>query len=212
VSAKPVDKEDRKKSILAAAATVFAKHGYQRTTVDQIADAAGVAKGSIYLYFHSKEDLFHALFESFAKEAGIPADPDDHSADLGRSGLDGVQRLLLGIASAIDRDESIIPLTLEFWSVCGVDATRERFGQIYTEMLADLRSKIVRRLDDAKALGEIETDVPTHAVASCMIAMIDGLLIQQWIVPGVKASSVLQQSLPVLLRNLRPPEDRERTS
>ncbi len=210
MSPKPVDKEDRKKSILAAAATVFAKHGYQRTTVDQIADAAGVAKGSIYLYFRSKEDLFHALFESFAKEASIPADVDDDS-DVARSGLARVQRLFLGVASAIDRDESVIPLMLEFWSVCGVEATRKRFGQSYTEMFFDFRAKIVKLLDDAKTLGEIGADLPTDAVASCLIALIDGLLIQQWTVPGVKASSVLRQALPVLLRGLRLPEDQERT-
>jgi AcrR family transcriptional regulator len=212
VSPKKVDKADRKKSILAAAATVFAKHGYQRTTVDQIADAAGIAKGSIYLYFQSKEDLFHALFESFAKEAGIPADANDDSDDIGRSGLDRVKRLLLGIASATDRNESVIPLTLEFWSVCGVEATRQRFGQSYTEIFSAFRAKIAKLLDDAKNLGEIEAEIPTEAVASCLIALIDGLFIQQWTVPGVKASSVLQQSLPVLLRSLRLSEDQERTS
>ena len=201
MSPRPVDKEDRRKAILAAAAEVFAKSGYQRTTVDQIAAAAGVAKGSIYLYFQSKEDLFHALFEDIVREASVPAENDGSIA--GPRGLEGVRRALLDVVAAIDRDDSVIPLTLEFWSVCGVEETRERFGQSYAKSLTAYRTRIVDMLNDAKSRGEMGTDVSSEAVASCLIAMIDGLLIQQWTVPGVKASAILQQALPVLLRAVR---------
>lgn len=51
-------KENRRKLILKTAREVFAKHDYFLTTVDMIASAAGLAKGTIYLYFKNKEDLF----------------------------------------------------------------------------------------------------------------------------------------------------------
>jgi len=61
-----VDEESRQKrhdEILATAARVFAQAGYQNTDMQAIADAGGVAKGTIYLYFKSKEALFLAAVD-----------------------------------------------------------------------------------------------------------------------------------------------------
>ncbi|MBI4769852.1 MAG: TetR/AcrR family transcriptional regulator [Chloroflexi bacterium] len=58
------EKEDRKDSIQAAARRVFFQYGFRRATVDRIAGEAGVAKGTVYLYFESKETLLaHLLLE-----------------------------------------------------------------------------------------------------------------------------------------------------
>jgi TetR/AcrR family fatty acid metabolism transcriptional regulator len=53
----------RQASILAAATRVFAASGYHGARVSEVARAAGVADGTIYLYFRSKRDLLVALFE-----------------------------------------------------------------------------------------------------------------------------------------------------
>jgi AcrR family transcriptional regulator len=47
--------------LLAAAAEVFARRGYHRATLDEVAEAAGFSKGAVYSNFSSKEDLFIAL-------------------------------------------------------------------------------------------------------------------------------------------------------
>jgi AcrR family transcriptional regulator len=63
---RPVDEESRARrraEILATAAVVFAEHGYQSTDVQAVADAVGVAKGTLYLYFDSKEALFLAAVD-----------------------------------------------------------------------------------------------------------------------------------------------------
>lgn len=49
--------------LLAAAAQVFARHGYHGTSVDMVAEAAGYTKGAVYSNFASKEQLFLALME-----------------------------------------------------------------------------------------------------------------------------------------------------
>src|SRR5215216_6462991 len=54
------DKRDR---ILKAAVKVFARSGFHATRVSEVAKAAGVADGTIYLYFKSKEELLFSLFE-----------------------------------------------------------------------------------------------------------------------------------------------------
>ncbi len=57
---RPGDKRER---ILRAAIKVFAKNGFYATRVSEVAKAAGVADGTIYLYFKSKDELLTSLFE-----------------------------------------------------------------------------------------------------------------------------------------------------
>lgn len=52
---------DRSQAILAAARRVIAAKGFAATTMDEIAEAAGLAKGTIYLYFKNKQVLFQAV-------------------------------------------------------------------------------------------------------------------------------------------------------
>jgi AcrR family transcriptional regulator len=58
---KDVLQEFRTSEILAAARSEFAAKGFANATVDGIAERAGIAKGTVYLYFPSKTDLFLAL-------------------------------------------------------------------------------------------------------------------------------------------------------
>ena len=52
---------DKPALILDAAIKLFRHYGYRRTSMEDIAREAGVAKGTLYLYFDSKDQLFHAL-------------------------------------------------------------------------------------------------------------------------------------------------------
>ena len=59
-SQKEMLSERRRNSILTAARSVFSGQGYAAATVDDIANAAGIAKGTLYLYFRSKEEIYLA--------------------------------------------------------------------------------------------------------------------------------------------------------
>lgn len=60
--------EARPDEILDAALTVFTEKGFAAARVDDVAKAAGLSKGAVYLYFDSKEALFEALVRRFARE------------------------------------------------------------------------------------------------------------------------------------------------
>ena len=55
-------------AILAAAAQILVKHGYEGTNTNRIAEAAGVSVGSLYQYFPNKESIVVALMERHADE------------------------------------------------------------------------------------------------------------------------------------------------
>jgi TetR/AcrR family transcriptional regulator, fatty acid metabolism regulator protein len=80
------------------AARAFARFGFKKTSVDEIAKAAGVAKGTIYLAAESKEDLFyqalHREVRSWVAEVSKTIDPRTPADELlGQMALFGFQKL-----------------------------------------------------------------------------------------------------------------------
>jgi AcrR family transcriptional regulator len=60
-------KAERPQEIVEAAFLEFSRNGYATTTLDQIAERAGVTKGTIYVYFENKEQLFLSMVREFTK-------------------------------------------------------------------------------------------------------------------------------------------------
>lgn len=56
--------DGKREAILAAALELFGRYGYRRTSIDDIAREAGIAKGTVYLYVENKEALFRTLSQS----------------------------------------------------------------------------------------------------------------------------------------------------
>ncbi|SDN70335.1 transcriptional regulator, TetR family [Paenibacillus sp. yr247] len=61
-------KNEKHSEILKAALEVFAENGFHRSQVSKIANTAGVAQGTIYLYFKRKEDILIALFQEIMSD------------------------------------------------------------------------------------------------------------------------------------------------
>ena len=88
----------KKECILVEAARAFARFGFKKTSVDEIAKAAGVAKGTIYLAAESKEDLFyqalHREVRQWVAEVSKLIDPREPADELlGKMALLGFQKL-----------------------------------------------------------------------------------------------------------------------
>ena len=72
----------REERILDAASALLVRHGYRKTTIDDVAREAGVGKGTIYLHWKDKNDLFHATLYRAQLQAStevmqrIAADPE----------------------------------------------------------------------------------------------------------------------------------------
>ena len=97
----------KREAILRAATVVFARHGFFNAQVADVAREAGVAAGTVYLYFRSKDDLLGSIFERTMKEARAEAvaalggldDPVDRLRALARLHLDRLGR---------DRDLAVV--------------------------------------------------------------------------------------------------------
>jgi len=108
-----VDKEKKKKYLIAIATDVFSKKGFHATKMSEIAEAAGVAKGTLYEYFSTKEDLFLAIYDEWITEYEKTIVQRFMQAE------DALERTNAIRTSAIDfyaSHRNHAPLILEFWA------------------------------------------------------------------------------------------------
>ncbi|MGO2689360.1 MAG: TetR family transcriptional regulator [Corynebacterium variabile] len=73
--------------ILDAAAVVFQAQGFERTTIDDIAERIGATKGRIYYYFRSKFDIYLAVYEAGMNGAFLTVEPLSQEPGTGRERL-----------------------------------------------------------------------------------------------------------------------------
>jgi TetR/AcrR family fatty acid metabolism transcriptional regulator len=187
------DKRDR---ILKAAIRVFAKNGFYATRVSEIAKAAGVADGTIYLYFKNKDDVLITIFEDgiqqllgILREVATSEQPFD--ARITRIielqlGLLEEQRDLAEVITVNLRQSSSLlkqyaaPLFMEYIDVI---AGLVREGQKEGAFRKDINARVVARslfgaLDAILltwALGEADPASLRKAAAHCANLFLEGL-------------------------------------
>ena len=102
------DPTERRQELMTIARELFCEKGYEQTMVQDICKKAGVAKGTFFYYFPTKEDVLKAIFEAWMKKF---VGEYTHKAE----GLDAVQKLRLFSRMAA-RDNSIEPLIDNLWA------------------------------------------------------------------------------------------------
>jgi TetR/AcrR family transcriptional regulator, fatty acid metabolism regulator protein len=156
---------DKREAILKAATRVFAQRGFFNAQVADVAKAAGVAAGTVYLYFRSKDDLLVSLFERTMKEAiaaGREAlagatDPRDRLARIARLHLERLGR---------DRDLAVV------FQVELRQSTKfmERFSSSYLrEYLGLIRDAV----EAGQAAGLFRADVSATTAAKILFGALD---------------------------------------
>jgi AcrR family transcriptional regulator len=118
-------KDARPRELLDAALAVFVEKGFAAARPEEIALRAGVSKGTLYLYFHSKEDMLAALIEErFSSRIAVgthdSAADAESSRDLLRSALNAWRSTLVqghagGIFKLVFAEARAFPALAQFW-------------------------------------------------------------------------------------------------
>jgi AcrR family transcriptional regulator len=105
---------DRAGEIIASAAKLFREKGLRAVSIDEIAKGAGIAKGTFYLYFKTKDDLLEKLAEAvvlnMAQTAEIAAQGDGDSLDRFAAAVTAMQRVDRGenyLVSVLNHPENV---------------------------------------------------------------------------------------------------------
>ena len=147
--APPPARGDKRDRLLAAATQVFARHGFFSAQVADIAKAAGVAAGTVYLYFRSKDDLLVSIFErTMASAIGEAREALDGVTDPEQR-LRRIARLHLARLGA-DRDLAVVfqvelRQTTKFMARFSATGLREYLGLIRDTISEGQRQGAFRR-------------------------------------------------------------------
>jgi AcrR family transcriptional regulator len=148
--------DDRQQQILDAAATVIIRLGYDKTTMSDIAEAAGLSRRAVYLYFKSKDELFEALLY---REYMLYAQAwlDQIEADPRGGTIGGVYRAIFHavnsrplIAAVLRRDRRVMGNYL-----------RKR-DNIFTQMLSGVNTAAF--FQELQAAGAIRQDIDAAVI------------------------------------------------
>jgi AcrR family transcriptional regulator len=194
------EKDAKRRSILHAAIRCFGKHGYDATTLDDVGRQAEVAKGTLYLYFRSKADLFASLlmdqgFEVFSSAIDETLSPGKKPTTALRDFASRFQELCL------DGRKEIFEF---FIQLDRGDISRDLSPDLRQEArrrLEHILSQVARVVDEGRKSGEF-VGPEGRRVALVLWAVCVG--VAHLAKGGYRAPEVLGDAITILLRGLVP--------
>lgn len=195
------DAEETRHQLLEAAQRVFAEKGVSRTSLQDIAQAAGVTRGAIYWHFKNKAELFNAMMDS----AVLPMEQAMRQIghDAGQDPLAELERAMLQTMRSIESDARTRAIfevaTLKVEYVDELLAVKQRHVQCYL----DGTQQMQRSLEDAAARRTVALAVPAAVAAHGLHALMVGL-IHTWMLDpsGFKLVVVSQTAIRTYLAGL----------
>jgi len=139
-----VDKATRRQQILQAARDVFAKHGYHAAKVEDIVHAAGVARGTFYLYFEDKRAIFEEIVDRLLVRFGMAIQRVDPKSDV----IDQVKANMRRIIHLLIEEKLTTKMLLS--DANGVDPALDRKVHSFFEQV---RALLEEALIDGQELG-----------------------------------------------------------
>ena len=202
MSPKPDVSEERKNQILDAAMNIFAKMGFHKARMDDVAEESGLSKGALYWYFKSKDAIIAAILERLFHLALKDLQRLEQTQEgLVREGLMAYSQQLLGY---MERMRPLQPMMYEFYALMGRQKMMQQFAKGYYREYIGLFAKVI---EHGIERGEFKAVDPT-SVAATFVALFEGLTLI-WIVDSVALP--LEKQLPVsmnlLLDSIAKPEE-----
>ena len=182
----------RRDEIVSAAEKVFDARGFAATTMDAVAEEAGIAKGSLYNYFKSKQDLFLGVFTRVM--ARNEADAQQRLAE-GESATYKLQSLLDLWIGRLEEHKRVGRLLLEFWATAAREDRQGELAKAFAAIYARWRDLLSGILDQGIAAGEFKAEYDSPVGASLIMAVLDGIVVQLIMDAGLEASEQLWAAL-----------------
>lgn len=170
MSPRPNVSDERKIQIINAAEDVFTKKGFGEARMEDIAEETGLSKGTLYLYFKSKDDLIIAILDRMFQREFKQLENLDQD---GLSATDAIWKMTDLLIKDILGLMRLIPIVYQFLAM----AFRNKYVQLalkkYINRYLDILIPIIQRGVES---GEFH-QVDTREVAIAMGAMIEGTLL-----------------------------------
>lgn len=161
-----------RQQLLLAARDAFSERGYRATTVAEIVERAATARGTFYLYFRNKDDVFSQVMADNCEEL-LRATGRHYPQDDRREAVEQATRDYL---KAFSRRRGIWRAMLEAFGA-GNDVDRQ-----WVELRDRFVQRIALNLERGQAAGQVRPDVDTVATAEALAAMTEWLACVEFVV------------------------------
>lgn len=195
------DAQHTREALLDAAELVFAQRGVSRTSLQEIAKAAGLTRGAVYWHFKDKAELFNAMMARTASPMEEAAQtlvdtPLPPLAELKRTAMDALTRIAHDPRTR--RVFGIATQKVEY--VDDLMGVRERHREIHQTCQQCVRTAVER----AQALGHVSAHLDPQVIAMSYQAMLNGL-INHWMLDPDAFDLVTcgEQSLDLFMGGLK---------
>lgn len=191
-------KAEKEAAIREAAAALFRERGFDATTTQAVAERAGVAKGTVFLYAPTKADLVAMVFADRvrrASEQALASEPEGTLVDE----LDGI---FARFFATYAKEKELARLFVKELAFASGAARRVR-----DEIDALFVSGLAARVEARKARGEVRQDVPAMLAATSAFSLYLVTLMGWLAMEGVTVSAArahLRASLELSMRGLAP--------
>jgi AcrR family transcriptional regulator len=170
----PVDRDQRRQQLIDAARALFADKGFHATTVDDITRAAGVAKGTFYLYFREKREIYYQVIRQFMNlimEIGGSVSESTEPTDFfGRA-----EKAALELMTVFLDNRQLARLA--YREFMGLDPELERMITAFYRELAEIEARNLRRAIELGLIRPVEPLVVAYAhigmVERVLLAIVD---------------------------------------
>lgn len=167
------EKQRRREEILDAAEKVFFNKGIEKSTMDDVAQEAELSKGTLYIYFKSKEDIHWAISHRGIKNLLIDM---EKIVDRGKNAIDN----LLIIADAFikfTQSEKQLANSILFFEGCDIEKLNLDHEQIKDSFLNDSPIHLVTEfVADGIQQGIIRDDIPVSMLSNILWSQLVGVL------------------------------------
>src|SRR5437660_1667015 len=169
------DSEQTRRRILDAARRVFARQGVTRTTLEQIAHAAGVTRGAIYWHFADKTELFYAMREEVSlpmiDRTGFAWSPADTADPLG-----SIERFLRDVIEML-RTEATTRQTFQIMGFkCEYVGELERELDLHNNRCTELYTKLTQVYRRAERARQLRPGLRPGSAALVTCSFLIGLI------------------------------------
>lgn len=179
MSALIVNKEEKRDLIVRAALKVFAEKGMAGTTIRDIAEEAGIGKGTVYEYFRDKEEIIHNSFFYFQKIFELDMSQILLSNDRGIEKLKRLMRIFVKVGQG--ENSEYMELVFDFWAQGIKGHSKGLMLEEMKKFYIGYRKIFAEILSEGMVDGSIRNDVGPSALASILVGMLDGIMVQ-WVI------------------------------
>lgn len=195
---KIVDRDAMQTAILEAGVKTFARKGYHAATIADLAATAGLGKGTLYLYFTSKEAVAEAMIDRYFRRMAERLRAEVRPLSL-QAFLDGLRG-----AMAVPEDEAA--LIRVFFEVYGPALAAGDVARTLSGHFDDLGDHYAAALTHLVALGEVRTDLDPRSAGRALASLVDGMVLHGALFgasPRV-GPDLRSEAVDIFLRGLRP--------